>query len=110
MTSRLYWIGQYEGVKKLEWFFKFDLARPIVDCAKRVFGEVLMAVMTPRLYWVSQYEGVKKFFKLDLTRLIVNYAKRVPGEGKHIASFKLCHVALLTGNERTYSEGSAVLL
>lgn len=30
MISRLYWIGQYEGVKKLEWFFKFDLARPIV--------------------------------------------------------------------------------
>ena len=39
MTSRLYWIGQYEDVKKLEWFFKLDLARPIVDCAKPVFGE-----------------------------------------------------------------------
>ena len=36
MISRLYWIGSYEGVKKLEWFFKFDLARPTVDGAKFV--------------------------------------------------------------------------
>ena len=30
MISRLYWIGQYEGEKKLEWFFNFDLTRPVV--------------------------------------------------------------------------------
>jgi hypothetical protein len=40
MTSRLYWIGQYEGyAKKLEWFFQFDLAPLIGYCAKLVIGE-----------------------------------------------------------------------
>ena len=39
MISRLYWIGLYEGVKKLEWFFKFDLVRPTVDGAKFVIRE-----------------------------------------------------------------------
>ena len=50
-TSRLYWVGQYEGVKRLEWFFKFDLARPILNCAKRIIGEskhILIFLMVPR--------------------------------------------------------------
>jgi hypothetical protein len=40
MTSRLYWIGQYEGhAKKWEWFFQFDLAPAIGHGTKRVVGE-----------------------------------------------------------------------
>ena len=54
MISRLYWIGQYEGEKKLEWFFNFDLARPTVDGAKFVIREgkpVLIFLAVSRWHW-----------------------------------------------------------
>ena len=56
MTSRLYWIGQYEGVKKLEWFFKSDLARPIVDWAVFSVTEckyALIFLAVSRWHWYS---------------------------------------------------------
>ena len=103
MTSRLYWIGQYDGVKKLDWFFKFDLARPIVDGAKRAFREGKHVLMTSRLYWIDQYEGAKKleWFKFDLAHPIVICAKRVFGEGKHVASFQLYNCGACIDGEGT---------
>ena len=38
VTSRLYWIGLYEGSNKWKWFFQVDLASAIGYCAMRMVG------------------------------------------------------------------------